>query len=381
MKVAKTNERNEIIVDEYVKNKEKYGKTIIFALNAVHCDSLNEAFRKRGIRSGYVYTMIGNAENQKTIDRFRHHEDEDGIDVLININILTEGSDIPDIQTVFLTRPTTSDVLLMQMVGRGMRGSGCGGTETVNIVDFCDKWTSITSWLNPKFICEPGDIEEKIEKKSHGFELIPMDAIRDIVKGITYKGEFAEIRKSTLPIGWYDVIDEYGNDAKVLVFENQLEGYEMFKTEVEKYFEDQNTTGRKLIAKYFRNFGMLPGENELEDLLRYIKQEREFPELQLFEVRDQIEPFALSEKIKQGNMTYTDTMKCIKEAFEQHRELAESLYGSFDYYKKDGIIEESLLFRKNINSKKIHKENCNFLPIEKNRIYFNSYEPSKSIVI
>ena len=77
MKVAKTNERNEIIVDEYVNNKEKYGKTIVFALNAVHCDSLNEAFKKKGIRSGYVYTMIDNAENQKTIERFRHHEDED----------------------------------------------------------------------------------------------------------------------------------------------------------------------------------------------------------------------------------------------------------------------------------------------------------------
>ena len=108
MKVAKINERNDIIVDEYVRNKEKYGKTIIFALNAIHCDSLNEAFRKKGIRSDYVYTMIGNAENQRTIDRFRHNEAEDGIDVLININILTEGSDIPDIQTVFLTRPTTS---------------------------------------------------------------------------------------------------------------------------------------------------------------------------------------------------------------------------------------------------------------------------------
>ena len=119
------------------------------------------------------------------------------------------------------------------------------------------------------------------------------------IRSITYKGEFAEIRKSTLPIGWYDVIDEYGNDAKVLVFENQLEGYEAFKADVKKYFEDQKTTGRELISKYFRNFGMLPGENELEDLLRYIRQEKEFPELKLFEVRDSIEPFALSEKIKQ----------------------------------------------------------------------------------
>ncbi len=347
MKVAKTNERNEIIVDEYVRNKEKYGKTIIFALNAVHCDSLNEAFKKRGIRSGYVYTLIGNARNQRTIDRFRHNEEEDGIDVLININILTEGSDIPDIQTVFLTRPTTSDVLLMQMVGRGMRGSGCGGTDTVNIVDFCDKWTSITSWLNPKFICGTEEVpDEEMETKLNEVNLIPMDAIRDIVKGITYKGEFADIRKSTLPVGWYDVIDEYGNDVKVLVFDNQLDGYALFQAEHELYFEDNIVTGRELVSKYFKCFGVLPGEQGLEDLLRYIKQEKEFPEMKYFLERDKIEPFALSERIKKGNMTFTDTMRCIEEAFEKNKSLILSLYGSFEYYKKR--VSDCLMFPKGI---------------------------------
>lgn len=347
MKVAKTNERNEVIVNEYVKNKEKYGKTIIFALNAVHCDSLNEAFKKKGIRSGYVYTLIGNAENQKTIDRFRHNEEDDGIDVLININILTEGSDIPDIQTVFLTRPTTSDVLLMQMVGRGMRGPGCGGTETVNIVDFCDKWTSITSWLNPKFICgteEPGN--EEYARKPYKQNLIPMDAIRDIVKGISYKGEYADIRQMTLPIGWFDVIDEYGNDTKVLVFENQLQGYDAFKMDVERYFEDDNVSAQDLIVKYFRDFGMLPDKNDLDDILRYIKQEKEFPELCSFEIRDKIDPFTIAETIKKGDMTYSDTMKCIKDAYEQNKEITESLYGSFEYYKKR--VSDCLMFPKGI---------------------------------
>lgn len=347
MKVAKTNERNDMIVEEYIRNKNKYGKTIIFALNAVHCDSLYQAFKKRGIRSGYVYTLIGNAENQKTVDRFLHNDAENGIDVLININILTEGSDIPDIQTVFLTRPTTSDVLLMQMIGRGMRGSGFGGTDTVNIVDFCDKWTSITSWLNPEFVFGTNTLEDKQKEiKTYKYDLIPMDAIRDIVKGISYHGEFAEVRRTTLPVGWYDVIDEYGNDIKVLVFENQLSGYNAFKNDAEMYYDNNDQTGRSLITKYFRNFGMLPSENELEDLLRYLKQEKEFPEMKLFEARNQIEPFTLSEKIKHGNMTYTDTMNCIKEAYETNRELTESLYGRFDNYKKR--VSDCLMFPKGI---------------------------------
>lgn len=266
--------------------------------------------------------------------------------MLININILTEGSDIPDIQTVFLTRPTTSDVLLMQMVGRGMRGSGCGGTETVNIVDFCDKWSSITSWLNPKFLFGEEEPDDEVVSQSDRGSLIPIDAIRDIVKGITYKGEFAKVRNSTLPVGWYDVIDEDGNDLKVLVFENQLDGYQTFEDEYKIYLNDENITGRKLIPRYFKSFGMLPQEDEMDSILRFIKQEEEFPELQRFDVRDQIEPFALSERIKKGNMTYIDTMKSIEEAFEQNKQLVLSLYGSFEYYKKR--VSDCLMFPKGI---------------------------------
>ncbi len=334
-KVAKTNERNDIIVDEYVHNREKYGKTIIFALNAIHCDTLNELFHQKGIRSGYVYTLAGDAENQRTIDRFYHNDMKDGIDVLININILTEGSDIPDIQTVFLTRPTTSDVLLMQMVGRGMRGSGCGGTDMVNIVDFCDKWSSITSWLNPQIFFgeETPGYEENIHYSRQN-NFIPFDAIRDIVKGITYKGEYSDSRQSTLPIGWYDVIDEEGNDIKVLVFENQLSGYEKFKDEFMEYLDLEGVTAKELLTKYFKTFGMLPKESELGSILYYIKQERAFPELEKFDVRKQIEPFSLSEKIRQDNLGFLDIEKMIQDTYSQNKQIILSLYGSFEYYKK-----------------------------------------------
>lgn len=40
-------------------------------------------------------------------------------------------------------------------------------------------------------------------------------------------------------------------------------------------------------------------------------------------------------------MTYTDTMNSIREAYEQNREIAESLYGNFEYYKKRGGCDHS----------------------------------------
>lgn len=329
-KVAKTNERNDIIVDEYLRHRNEYGKTIVFALNAIHCDSLNELFKKNGVKSGYVYTNFNDNENLQTIERFRSGE----LDVLININILTEGSDIPDIQTVFLTRPTTSDVLLMQMVGRGMRGSGCGGTDTVNIVDFCDKWSSISGWMNPKFVIgeeEEPDYEPVYTRSNT--ELIPVDAIRDIVKGITYKGAFSKQRTAVLPVGWYDVIDEEGSDTRVIVFENQISGYNNFKNDAKEYINDFETNAGLILVKYFRSFGMLPTEAELENILGYIRHEGEFPEFRTFEEKNEIEPLAIAQKIKAEDLRYREIEEFISGTFEAHRGLITNLYGSMDYYK------------------------------------------------
>ena len=281
-KIARTNERNDLIVDEYVKNKDKYGKTLIFALNGIHCMALDDALRAKGIKSGFVYTL--NKNNREVIERFRDNNRPDHIDVLININILTEGSDIPDIQTVFLTRPTSSDALLMQMVGRGMRGIGAGGTETVNIVDFCDKWSDITRWLNPQIIFgEESEIPEPVYGPRRDYILVPWDLIRAIMKGISYKGTGVLKRDTVLPVGWYNIIDENGNDEQILVFENQEFGFEVLQNDLESSLsevEEKINNGEILADEYFNDFGVAPTEDELRDLVSYYKLENNFPELQ-----------------------------------------------------------------------------------------------------
>ncbi len=46
-------------------------------------------------------------ENAKTLEAFRNNQ----LDVLINVRMLTEGTDVPSVNTVFLTRQTTSKIL------------------------------------------------------------------------------------------------------------------------------------------------------------------------------------------------------------------------------------------------------------------------------
>lgn len=347
-KVAQTNERNDVIVNEYINNANKYGKTIIFALNAIHCDTLNEILKKRGIRCDYVYNQKSKEENQSVIERFRHNERPDGIDVLININILTEGSDIPDIQTVFLTRPTSSDVLLMQMVGRGMRGPESGGTETVNIVDFCDKWHSITKWLNPVFLLgEQMDISEPTDVTYKQTNLIPIGMIRDIAKGITYNGTGMKYKNISLPVGWFDVNDEDGNDTKILVFGDQRSGYMELEKDIQYFVENPKLDSIDIIKGYFRGLGMTPLVSDLERLLAYIRTTKEFPLYYEFSERDEIDPCSISCKIKKEDLTLSAMKDYIRTSYENHSEVVLSIFDNYESYAKrvmdylmyeDGIV-------------------------------------------
>ena len=61
--------RNKLIVETYVKNKNKYGQTIVFALNVEHAVSLSALFNKYGIKAGYVVSPVRDAITGVTISK------------------------------------------------------------------------------------------------------------------------------------------------------------------------------------------------------------------------------------------------------------------------------------------------------------------------
>lgn len=101
--LASNQKRNHLIVDTYLKERATYRKTIVFAINQAHALVLQAMFERRGVKAGVVISNQPKAQKAIVAD-FRTGK----LDVLINVNILTEGADFPDVQTVFLARPTTS---------------------------------------------------------------------------------------------------------------------------------------------------------------------------------------------------------------------------------------------------------------------------------
>lgn len=127
--VKNSEDYNQRIVEKYLSDEKKYGKTVVFAINKNHANSLYEAFRKKYDKNKVflVYSDLkqndelpslqAGATRDSQFSEFK--ESEDGI--LININILNEGVDIPDIQSIFLTKPLNSKIVVTQIVGRALR--------------------------------------------------------------------------------------------------------------------------------------------------------------------------------------------------------------------------------------------------------------------
>ena len=92
--------------------QERWGKTLVFFHKSPDCYRCCELLHQSGVRAEVVTA---------TTDRDRQLDDfEQGkLDVLINMNILTEGFDCPSLQTVFC-RPSVKGCTI-QMAGRVLR--------------------------------------------------------------------------------------------------------------------------------------------------------------------------------------------------------------------------------------------------------------------
>jgi superfamily II DNA or RNA helicase len=260
-KLAHSHERNDFIISTYVNNKERYGKTIIFADRWFQCDYLREGLIGRGVDADVIYSHIdadpGSAEarnrrtedeNSKNLKAFRENE----LDVLINVRMLTEGTDVPDTRTVFITRQTTSEILLTQMVGRALRGPVFGGTEDAYLVFFVDDWKELINWAEWEQIAE-GFMEEAVPYSEHPpMQMISIDLVRELARQMdTGRGFADEPFLAYVAAGWYSinyqalVEDEFSDDLEdirkmILVYEDEIACWQnlidgLKNTDLEKY--------------------------------------------------------------------------------------------------------------------------------------------------
>lgn len=120
------------IADVPVKLWEKYApgtRTVVFCSSVDHAIATSQEFTARGHRSAWIEGDM----RAKERDRILHLFETGKIRVICNCQILTEGFDMPAIETVLLARTVGSHALYLQMVGRGLRPSA--GKRLLKVLD------------------------------------------------------------------------------------------------------------------------------------------------------------------------------------------------------------------------------------------------------
>ena len=361
--IADNKERNRIIVEKYLHNYEKYGQTIVFALNKVHAIALNKLFNEKGkaygIRSEFIISevqdmitgiTISNADNERKIEAYRNGE----IQVLINVNILTEGTDLPKTHTVFLTRPTVSTTLMTQMVGRALRGLKAGGTKEAYIVTFIDDWNDKIAWVNPETLTEAEYHEKETlaETQKQQIRLIAISKIEEFARMADAAVDTSALDSTPaielIPLGMY-MLSTLECNHQILVYNSTQNAYQSLIRDLPNLMEHYGIEGETIpeetlddmtehcFQSYFDE-NMIPScnRNDVEHLLKFYAQKAVAP---LFVTIDEMERKKLdvseiAKKIYDEDMRRSEKNAYIQSLWAEEGSLLPVYYTNPYFFKK-----------------------------------------------
>lgn len=124
---------NETVLEEISRsidpeNPKESGKTLIFAVNDDHADMivdiLKNIYAETGVDGNAVMKITGKAgggDPKKIQEAIKRFKNEDYPSVVVTVDLLTTGIDVPEINTLVFMRRIKSRILFEQMLGRATR--------------------------------------------------------------------------------------------------------------------------------------------------------------------------------------------------------------------------------------------------------------------
>ena len=154
--------RNALIATKYLQYA-KGRQAIAYCVDVKHSYNLRDILREHGVNAE---TIVGDPQlcpnRRELINRFKKGE----IEILTNCEVLTEGFDYHDIGCIMMGRPTQSERLYIQAIGRGTRIKSDEfvakfGSSSCIILDFVDN-TGKLSLVNAYELERNMPIEERM---------------------------------------------------------------------------------------------------------------------------------------------------------------------------------------------------------------------------
>jgi superfamily II DNA or RNA helicase len=306
--------RNKLIVETYCAKKDEYDQTIVFAVNVIHAIQLCSLFKKAGIKAAYIVSDIKDSitgvrvsreDNDRKLEDYRAGH----LQVLINVNILTEGVDLPRTKTVFLARPTVSSILMTQMVGRALRGEAAGGTDIAYIVSFVDHWNEHIAWVNPDSLFDGNNeyVDSIAERIKRDLRMIAISKIEEFASILDDSVDTTALESipfiQRVPVGMYafTYLEETGMDLsyQVMVYDSTMSAYQNLMDALPTLFKGYNAEEEYLSEELLSDMechcrdtffcgNMVPPyeSNDVINILKYYAQYDTVPQFYTFEEVD-----------------------------------------------------------------------------------------------
>ena len=104
-------------------------KGIVYAVSISHARNIAEYYNNKGVNAVAIDSKTPAKLRKQMVEDFRQGK----IQVLVNVDVFSEGFDCPDVEFVQMARPTLSLAKYLQQVGRGLRKTD--GKETCMLID------------------------------------------------------------------------------------------------------------------------------------------------------------------------------------------------------------------------------------------------------
>jgi superfamily II DNA or RNA helicase len=147
------------LVGDIVTHYSRYAKdrqAIVYATTRAHGRSLAREFTAAGFFAEYVDGETEDSVRSGVIERVKAGETQ----ILVNVGVYTEGTDIPCISAIVMAKPSKSYIYHLQTIGRGLRTfagkSDCmvldhaGNVERLGFVEDFGAWEIKKSTHAPK---------------------------------------------------------------------------------------------------------------------------------------------------------------------------------------------------------------------------------------
>jgi len=171
--VFSTDDNFDLVVRSHLDYaKERQG--IAFTVLVTDAYRLAEKFNSAGIKAVAADGTTPKDQRQKVLDDFR----SGAVQILCNVGLYTEGLDVPEASVIHQVRPTRSDGLYTQMVGRALRTFP--GKEDALILDYVPE--------DDRNITMLGDVLGKPLRRDA--VMVKDKPVGEVIGGLTFDGQF-----------------------------------------------------------------------------------------------------------------------------------------------------------------------------------------------